>query len=373
MIESTIAQKTPLDIGQWLCKTVMKTPAEQLPPVGGFHYHQGVALMGMQKVYQLCGEEEYYLYIKSWIDSVLNEDGTPKKYHKEHFDDLMAGMLLFLLYERENDPKYKQCLDLLVSEIGEWDRNEFGGFSHKKDNTPNQVWLDGLFMYGPLIVKYAKTFDKNQEFYDIVVEQLDLMWEHMRDEKTGLLRHAWDPTRSGKWKACADEKTGLAPEVWGRALGWYCVALMDIYENIPEKYRANIAEKEKTLIELLIRYQNENGLWYQVIDKGDRPDNWEELSCSSLFIYAICRAIDFGIVDASYHKYVKAGYEGAISLVETNDEGDLLVGHVCIGTGVGDYQFYIDRPTCVNDLHGIGAFLYMISAVEKTMNNIKSM
>ena len=59
MIESTIAQKTPLDIGLWLCKTVMKTPADQLPPVGGFHYHQGVALMGMQKVYQLCEEEEY--------------------------------------------------------------------------------------------------------------------------------------------------------------------------------------------------------------------------------------------------------------------------------------------------------------------------
>ena len=211
-------KKSPLDYGKWSCKTMMKIPAEQLPPVGGFHYHQGVCLMGIQKIYQLCGDEEYYQYIKCWVDSVLNEDGTPKKYNKKHFDDLMAGMLLFLLDENEQDSKYKQCLDLLVSDINTWDRNEYGGFSHKQDVCPNQVWLDGLFMYGPLIVKYANTYGKNPEFYDILIEQMDLMWEHMRDEETGLLRHAWDPSLSGKWKDCADAKSGLAPEVWGKPM-----------------------------------------------------------------------------------------------------------------------------------------------------------
>ena len=369
MERNALKMETPLDYGKWACDTTMKIPADQLPPVGGFHYHQGVCLMGMQKIYQLCENEEYYRYIKSWVDSVLNEDGTPKRYKKEQFDDLMAGMLLFLLDERENDPKYRKCLDLLVSEINEWDRNEYGGFSHKRDVTPNQVWLDGLFMYGPLIVNYAKRYGKNPEFYDIVVEQLELMWEHMRDEKTGLLRHAWDPSLSGKWKDCAEPETGLAPEAWGRAMGWYCVTLMEIYKDMPEKYRAGIAEKEKQLIDSLISYQSKNGLWYQVIDKGNEPGNWEELSCSSLFVCAMCQAIEYGILDDSYLKYAQAGYEGIVSMLETNDDGDLLIGHVCIGTGVGTYQFYIERPTCINDLHGIGTFLYMIASAEKTLKN----
>ena len=54
-------------------------------------------------------------------------------------------------------------------------------------------------------------------------------------------------------------------------------------------------------------------------------------------------------------------------MLETNDDDDLLIGHVCIGTGVGDYQHYIERPTSINDLHGVGAFLYMIAAAEKVL------
>ncbi|MDR1765119.1 MAG: glycoside hydrolase family 88 protein [Lachnospiraceae bacterium] len=38
---------------------------------------------------------------------------------------------------------------------------------------------------------------------------------------------------------------------------------------------------------------------------------------------------------------------------------DIQIGNVCIGTGVGDYAHYINRPTSVNDLHGVGAFLLM--------------
>ncbi len=38
---------TPLEYAEWLCETMMRTPPEELPPLGGFHYHQGVFLVGM--------------------------------------------------------------------------------------------------------------------------------------------------------------------------------------------------------------------------------------------------------------------------------------------------------------------------------------
>jgi unsaturated rhamnogalacturonyl hydrolase len=43
----------------------------------------------------------------------------------------------------------------------------------------------------------------------------------------------------------------------------------------------------------------------------------------------------------------------------------LQVGNVCIGTGVGDYQFYIDRPVHTNDHHGVGAFLLTCAEMER--------
>ena len=47
------------------------------------------------------------------------------------------------------------------------------------------------------------------------------------------------------------------------------------------------------------------------------------------------------------------------------DDHGLLIGNICIGTGVGDYPFYCARPTSVNDLHGVGAFLLMCTEAAK--------
>ena len=60
----------------------------------------------------------------------------------------------------------------------------------------------------------------------------------------------------------------------------------------------------------------------------------------------------------------KKGYEGVINSLTWEGE-DLQIGHVCIGTGVGDYTHYINRPVSVNDLHGVGAFLIMCTEIEK--------
>ena len=354
--------KLPLDYAKHACDTMMRIPAEELPPVGGFHYHQGVFLMGMSKVYNICKEKKYYDYIKCWVDSVTDTNGMPIKYHKEHFDDLMPGMLLYGLYDEEGDEKYKKTLENLVSEVKGWKKNKKGGFWHKQDITPNQVWLDGLFMYGPLVVNYAYRFN-SPEYFDIVNEQLNIMWDNMRDAETGLLKHAWDDSLEEEW---ADDDTGLSAEFWGRAIGWYGVALAEIYEYMPKKYQDNIADKLKALISALAKFQKaENGLWYQVVNKNEKEDNWPELSCSCLFIYTIAKALKFGIVDDTYEKNIEQGYLGVISKLKVDETGGLLVGDVCIGTGVGDYQFYIERPVRDNDLHGVGAFLYMVSQVEE--------
>ena len=102
-----------------------------------------------------------------------------------------------------------------------------------------------------------------------------------------------------------------------------------------------------------------------MVDQGNREDNWLEKSCSCLYAAALFKAVRKGLLPESYLEPAKRGYEGVIRSLEW-EENDLLLGQVCIGTGVGDYMHYVDRPVSVNDLHGMGAFMIMWAECEMT-------
>jgi hypothetical protein len=45
---------------------------------------------------------------------------------------------------------------------------------------------------------------------------------------------------------------------------------------------------------------------------------------------------------------------------------------ICIGTDVGDLQWYLDRPRHTNDLHGLGAFLLMNEEWTTSVSSMKA-
>lgn len=110
-------EKRPLDYAKASMDTMMrKWEAPKLPPEGRFHYHQGVFLSGMYKSYELCKEEKYFDYIKSWVDAVITEDGVIKQADMGQFDDMQPGILLYPLYHCTGDARYKKALDSLMIE-----------------------------------------------------------------------------------------------------------------------------------------------------------------------------------------------------------------------------------------------------------------
>lgn len=283
--------KRPIDYAKQSCDTMMRTyEAAKLPPVGHFHYHQGVFLSGMLHVYQLVKDRRYEAYIKDWVDSVIGRDGTIKGFEEGSLDDIQPGILLLYLYEKFGEVKYKTAIETLIGYINKWKTNARGGFWHK-EHLPNEMWLDGLYMAGPFMAEYAEKYSM-PALWDLVVKQALLMHENMTDSKTGLMYHAWSS------------------------------------------------------------------------DKAAIAGNWPEISCSSLYVYALSKAIRMGLMDASYLKYVRKGYEGVIGSLEFDGDALHVVG-VCIGTSVCTYQGYIERPTSCNDLHGVGAFLLMCAEVER--------
>ena len=351
------------------CETMMnKFEPRELPPVGKFHYHQGVFLSGVLHTYHLTGDKRYFDYTKAWVDSLLGEDGLPREMDTTALDDLQPGILLYELYDRTGDERYKKILDKIIFHIDRWPKSEEGGFFHKNNANASNMWLDGMYMGGPVTVEYGARFAR-EDLFDEVHHQMALMRDRITDKKTGLMYHAYDQTRMATW---ADKVTGLAPHFWGRAMGWYAVAMMQIAELLPKSYekRDEFIDKGRELISALIKYQDKkSGLWYQVIDKTEHSDNWHETSCSCLFLYAICLGVRLGAFSKEdMTDTAKKAFDGILSKLKIRDNY-LGVTGVCIGTGVGNLEHYFGRPTSENDLHGVGAFLLMATEYARAFEN----
>jgi len=87
-----------------------------------------------------------------------------------------------------------------------------GGFWHKQQD-PNQMWLDSIYMGEPFLMRYGTVFGTCGTFCtDTVVKQMTLIAAHVRDTtNTGLFYHAWDDSPTGK-AAWADPTTGRSSE-----------------------------------------------------------------------------------------------------------------------------------------------------------------
>lgn len=371
-----------LQYGIQACEAIMDryTPQE-LPPVEAFFYHQGVFLSGMERVYELTGDGRYLQYIKDYVDHVLGSEGEVYGFCHElglrkgsrfagreltMLDCKQPVILLYRLLDETGEEKYEKAIRTISESMRYWPVNECGGYWHMM-NHPNQMWMDGAYMCGPLSVKYAKRFGA-EVLRERAVKQIFIMNDHMRDSKTGLYFHGWDSTGKAAW---ADPETGLSSHIWGRAVGWYAVAILDMMEELPGEHSSisRLKQIEADLLDALVRYQDpETGMWYQVLDKPGEQGNWVESSCTNLFLYAYAKAIRLGILSArQYLPVVENAYKGIRDTLSYDAEAHLVVDHVCVGTCIedGSYEHYINRSRTRNDLHGMGAFVLMCTELER--------
>lgn len=357
---------TPVEWAKKACDSLMDTyAAGGLPPAHRWHYHQGVFLCGMELLWEVVQEDRYLDYIQEYVDDLVDEQGN-FYFARDELDAIQAGLLLFRLYERSGKSKYRIAADKLRNLLLTLNKTSEGGYWHK-DKYPYQMWLDGLYMAGVFTLKYANVFGE-EGLRDNVLLQEQLMRKHMKDEATGLLYHAWDESRRMPW---ANPQTGCSPEFWSRSLGWYGLALSQFLDLLPTDHagREELAGALQDFVGSLVRYQDDaSGLWYQVVDKGSRPENWLETSGSCLFVYTIAKAVKLGIAGEEAWTAAKKGYQGLISVIEWDERGRLVLPDICIGTSAGDYENYVTRPKVKNDLHGVGAFVMACVEMESLWN-----
>jgi unsaturated rhamnogalacturonyl hydrolase len=353
---------------------IQRWPEGRFVPAGApsiWNYELGTLLEGMDAVWLNTADGRYVSYIRSSVDTFIGPDGSIATWKPEEkqLDNILLGRQLLLLYGVTREPRYAKAATLLWQQLMTQPRTPSGGFWHKQ-RYPNQMWLDGFYMAEPFYAEYAATFHHPEAFSDIT-HQFAVMDEHARDPKTGLLYHGWDESKQERW---ANKETGLSSQFWGRAMGWYMMALVDTLAWYPkdDPGRNELLSQLRRDAEAVAKVQDQaTGLWYLVLDKPGAPGNYFESSASCMFVYALAEGARRGYLDPRYLEVAQRGYQGILGHFARTEGDDVSLTDTVKGAGLGgnpyrdgSYEYYVGEKVATNDAKGVGAFLLASSEME---------
>ncbi len=341
-------------------------------------YVPGLVAVSVLKAWEQYPEkEEYYRVVKAYADHVLQGQDTVRVGQSD-IDDLAAGKIFFTLYKTEltkgnttDANRYKNCVTFLRNKLKynhsriDASKPDANGFFHKAQY-PNQMWLDGLYMGPALYAGWQHVFGKedadNFESWSDIALQFKIINNHTYDPQKQLNYHAWsaDPTDENSFWARKDgEFKGCSTEFWGRGMGWYFAALVDVLECMPKNhpdYKA-LTDIINQVATGLARYQDQrSGVWYQLLQydetkkadgKGDliagetynKCDhaNYLEASASSMFTYAYLKGIRLGLLDKNkYARLAEKAYRGLLTtFIREGQNGEMDIIQSCASAGLG--------------------------------------
>lgn len=343
-------------------------------------YTSGLVTLANQKLYHYTKVQKYWDYAFTYADQLIDKDGNilgGYELEKYNLDMINAGKILFDIYKKTNDQRYKTAMNVLHKQLEGHPRNSDGGYWHKKVY-PWQMWLDGVYMADPFSAQYGLVFNDPKSIDDAIL-QAELIQKHTFDAKTGLNFHGYDEKRAQFW---ANKETGLSSHIWGRAQGWYCMALVDILDFVPTdhpKRKDLIKIVQKVYSAVLKAQEKESGVWWQVMDQPGRKGNYLESTCSTMFVYSFAKAYRKGYVGTKFLKAAKIGYNGILKqFIKENIDGTISITRCCAVAGLGgknpkdrdgSFEYYISEPIRDNDAKAVGPFIMAGIELQMIMDN----
>ena len=337
-----------------------------------WNYIDGCMLTALTEMEAITGDPRYFQFVRECVDHFVGEDGSIRTFKPEacNLDDINEGRVLFALYERTGEEKYRKAADFLRKQLEEHPRTHEGYFWHKAIY-PNQVWLDGIYMAQPFYALHEKHFGEGD--YSDTVGQIKNVRARMFSEEKGLYFHGYDASKTAFW---ADPDTGCSKNFWLRSLGWFAVALADLLDILPNgEDRDSLAGIFTELMASMARYADgETGLYWQVPDQGGREGNYLETSGSAMMAYAMLKGARLGVLDAGYAAQGKKTFDGILEKYLTFTEDGLNLGGICLVAGLGpennrrrdgSYAYYISEPVVENDAKGVAPFVLAYTEVKR--------
>ena len=150
------------------------------------------------------------------------------------------------------------------------------------------------------------------------------------------------------------------------------MALLDTLDKTDisgnEEHRAACEEMKKAFLDLMdamLRYQDESGMWYQVVNVGGMEKNYLETSGSAIMAYALLKGVRLGFLPENYRENGKKAFRGICDrYLSTDKEGNLHLDGICLVAGLGGkemrpgtFDYYMSEPVVKDDAKGVGPFL----------------
>ena len=363
-------------------------------------YVMGIELEGMLDTYLCYGGEAIRKYCQEYTDTMIYADGNIRGFNilDYNLDNIRTGHFVTRMYQNWPEAKNLKAMQLMMKQLQDQPRTVADRVFWHKAVYAYQVWLDGIFMGLPFRCLTAPITEKAPKgkrtkgnpvtsIYDDAVNQLKITYQRTLDPKTGLNRHAYDETRKTFW---ADKETGLSQHCWGRAQGWYTMALIEVLDALPEDYarRSEVIDLLKSDFDAILKWQDkDSGVWYQVMDSPSREGNYFESTCSAMFTYALLKAYRKGYVGEKYRDAGIKAYKGIINkFIKVHPDKTISLTECCSVAGLGpaetpeviaamkkinpkgsvkenrrrdgSYAYYLSEPIRYNDAKGVGPFIW---------------
>jgi rhamnogalacturonyl hydrolase YesR len=348
-------------------QSVASARAAKAPEGITWNYPWGVTMFGMLRSTEVTGDNSvdqfvvdhslacarYYNWLAGLSSSVTNAAGLNTFTRGSKIQGLMTlgnldncgsmGNVILESMIRHPDsvvPEEKA----VVERIADWVVNKQDrlpdGTLWRAKSMGGTLWPDDLYMGGVFLVRWG-IYQHDQKF--IASAAINIIHQAALEEDTdGLWFHGYFAAQKRH-----------APFKWGRGNGWVTIALVETLSALDERspLRPKLLKILKAQVDGLEKVQAPDGMWRQVLDK---PELWEETSCTAMFAYGIARAVNRGWIDASNLEVARKAFAG----IAKNVTADGGVNGTCIGTNIGqDLDYYVQRTQPDDDLHGRGVVL----------------
>lgn len=396
----------------------------------GWDYVSGLVAYSIAKAYEAYPDnKEYLAAVKAFADFNTSASGDAiykgnvkvNAIANSNLDDLAAGKIFFVLYDdavargdSEGAARYKAAATMLRNTL-KYEHSRIpagypgeGGFFHKSQYA-YQMWLDGLYMGPALYAMWQNRFGEelgakdNTESWSDIALQFKTVYKYTYDSEKQLCYHGWSANPSlpnSFWARKDGDHKGCSPEFWGRGMGWYFAALLDVLELMPQSHPDYpvLLEIFRSVAAGLHRWQDkDSGLWYQLLQydssvcadgKGDKVNgqvfnvgtkaNYLESSASCMYTYVFFKGVRLGLLDkAEYLPVAQSAFEGIKARFLTS--GDKIgINSICASAGLGPQtdlsrtgtiNYYLcgrDVTVTVNEGKSIGTFI--LASVEEELS-----
>lgn len=304
----------------------------------------GVGVISILEYYEQSGKEEMIAQLVEWANQNLHQSEQQKVINS------MAPFAIFpALYRKTGNAKF---LDIAVR-IGQWmlheaPRTREGAFEHtvtENASFPEQVWADTIFMAVLFLARLGR-LTGDSSYSEESLRQLELHLRLLQDESTGVLFHGWNCIAGDHMSAAR----------WTRANAWIAVGTPMILKELDGIVPADtdILRRYKTMMQGLLAYQQDNGLWNTVMDQADF---YPETSGSAGIAAGLLKAWRMGILDDSVLEPARRALKAVIGNIDSTG----TVQGVSGGTPVMPTVEAYNEIPCYPSLYGQGLTLILLA------------